>query len=149
MIQPTPIRSADCTMAAPRHHTRRRPLWPAMLLLVMSASCTPAGTTAARSGIKGTTMVDAGCPPAHGATPCPDRPLPARLTVARADSKQTVASARSNADGRFRIALPPGRYVIHATNLRGDVAPTAAPQTCLVHEHAFTTVTVHFDSGIR
>jgi hypothetical protein len=136
-------------MAATKRLNQLGRLRPTMVLLLIGAGCASAATIAPSSGIEGLTIVDSGCPPAHGATPCPDRPLPARLTVTRAQSGHTVAEARSDAAGRFRIALPPGRYVVHATNLRGDVVPAAAPQTCRVRKHAFTTLTVHFDSGVR
>ena len=83
------------------------------------------------------------------ASPCPDKPLACRLTVVNADSARTVATATSAENGRFRVALPPGHYVIRPENLTGAVVPVAQPLTVTVVAGRFTSVTISFDSGIR
>lgn len=101
------------------------------------------------SGIDGRTMVDAGCPMAHDATPCPDRPLSARITVTPVTGGNAVASMVSDAEGRFHIPLPPGTYTVRAANLLGAPAPLAMPQTVSVVAGRYTTVEIPFDSGVR
>src|SRR5215472_16330800 len=64
------------------------------------------------SGIGGHTMVGPSCPVMRVASPCPDKPLRARLTVMRADSTVALTAATSDAAGYFRIPLPPGRYTL-------------------------------------
>jgi hypothetical protein len=101
------------------------------------------------SGIEGRTTVDAGCPMARDSTPCPDRPLSARITVTPASGGDTVASVVSDAQGRFRVPLPPGTYTLHPANLLGAPAPLAMPQTVSVAAGRYATVEIAFDSGVR
>jgi len=106
-------------------------------------------STAYDSGVKGRTMVDGGCPMVRDHSPCPDRPLGARLTITSGDPERTVTESTSDAAGHFRIPLPPGTYNVHATNLTGAVAPIAQPMSVTVTSGRFTTVDIPFDSGIR
>jgi hypothetical protein len=94
-------------------------------------------------------MVDGGCLATRNASPCPDKPLSARLTVLRPGSRTTVASAISDADGHFRIPLAAGRYTLHPANLTGSPVPAAVPVDVEVQPHRYTTVDVSFDSGVR
>ena len=101
------------------------------------------------SGIDGRTMVDAGSPMARNATPGPDRPISARITVTPASGGDTMADVTSGADGRFRIPLPPGTYTLHPANLTGSPVPLAMPLTVSVVAGRYTTVEIPFDSGVR
>jgi hypothetical protein len=101
------------------------------------------------SGVVGSSMVDGACPVLREGTPCPDRPLPARLTLTRRGSSEVRASAISGPDGRFRIPLPPGHYILRAANLTGAVLPASSPFDVDVQAGHYTTVTVSFDSGVR
>jgi len=74
-------------------------------------------------------------------------PYVATLLVKKTGSDKTVAKTTSAADGTFRIALPPGTYVLEPVN--GDPLPVAAPQQFIVEAGKFTTVRVDYDSGIR
>lgn len=94
-------------------------------------------------------MVDAGCPMVRNASPCPDRPLSARITVAPASGGDTVANVTSDNDGRFRVPLPPGTYTLRPANLTGAPAPLAMPLTVTVVAGRYTTVEIPFDSGVR
>jgi hypothetical protein len=100
------------------------------------------------SGIAGTTVVDGGCPVQRVDQPCPDRPFQARIVVAR-DNASTVASVQTDADGRFRIPLPPGRYVVRPASPSNARLPRADPLPVVVEPGRYTTITVRFDSGIR
>lgn len=94
-------------------------------------------------------MVDGGCPVIRDNSPCPDQPLPALLTVTRPGSDTPVATATSGPDGRFRLPLAPGDYVLHPSNLTGGIHPAAVPIDIRVTSGGYTTITVPFDSGIR
>lgn len=72
-------------------------------------------------------MVDGGCPMARDHSLFPDRPLSARLTITNGDAEQTVTETTSDADGHFRIPLPPGTYSNSPANLTGAVVPIAQP----------------------
>lgn len=119
------------------------------VLMLLAAGCGQQPAAPQDSGVEGTTMVDGGCPSARGAPPCPDKPLSAKLTVTRAGSDEAVATATSGEDGRFHIALAPGDYTLHPTNLAGTPLPIAQPIDVHVDAHRITTVEVSFDSGIR
>jgi len=128
----------------------------AVLALAAALSATGCGDshgaespTVPGSGIKGRTMVDGGCPMTRDHSPCPDRPLSARLTITSGDPEETVTETTSDADGHFRIPLPPGTYTIRPANLTGAVTPIAQPMSVTVTSGQFTTVTIPFDSGIR
>jgi hypothetical protein len=101
------------------------------------------------SGIQGVTLVDQGCPVLRGSSPCPERPLSARVVVTKAESGVVVAQSRSDDRGRFRVGVVPGSYVLRAENLTGAAVPTAAPVPVHVVAGRFTAVSVHFDSGVR
>jgi hypothetical protein len=103
------------------------------------------------SGVQGELIVDQGGPVVREDRPWRPYPLRGRIEAVRAGlaDMETVAQADSDARGRFRLALPPGAYVLRARNLTGAPVPTAWPVTVHVAAGAFTEVTIHFDSGIR
>jgi hypothetical protein len=134
-----------------------RLLLTAALVLALATGCAgartgapsaPATSPPADSGVQGHTMVDGGCPMAKDSD-CPDKPLPAKLTVTRTGESAPVATATSGSDGYFRIALPPGRYTLRPANLTGAILPAATAADVRVQPGEYTTVTVSFDSGIR
>lgn len=114
-----------------------------------SGSASGSVTTTPDSGIVGQTLVDPGVPPAHGASQGPERPLAAMLTLTRPGSQTVVARGASSGDGRFTIRVAPGEYVVHGTPLTDRPVPYAAPVDVTVRTGQFTTVLIHFDSGIR
>jgi hypothetical protein len=59
----------------------------------------------------------------------------------------TVASVRTDAQGRFEVRLEPGGYVL-ATG-EAEALPLLKPVQVTVVEGEFTDVTLGFDSGIR
>ncbi|SES36817.1 hypothetical protein SAMN04488000_12467 [Lentzea albida] len=69
--------------------------------------------------------------------------------MTRAGSDEAVVTVTSGEDGRFRIALAPGDYTLHAANLAGTPLPVAQPVDVHVDANRFATVEVSFDSGIR
>jgi hypothetical protein len=101
------------------------------------------------TGITGVTVVDGGCPVIRLDSPCPDRPIQARLDITQTDSGKEVAIVDTDASGHFHIALPPGRYDVHAANPSGAPMPRAAALTTTVEPGRYTTLTIRFDSGIR
>ncbi|MFF4551152.1 hypothetical protein [Streptomyces sp. NPDC001435] len=136
----------------------KSPLRTAPAVLALAAALSAAGcgdshgagsSTPSDSGIKGRTMVDGGCPMVREHSPCPDRPLRARLTITGGSPERTVAETTSDAEGRFRISLSPGTYTIRPANLTGAVAPIAQPVSVTVTSGRFTTIVISFDSGIR
>ncbi len=78
-----------------------------------------------------------------------ERPYEAAVRIERAGSDDVVATARSGADGRFRVALAPGRYIVVGGTPGSFVPPIARPLEITVVAHRFTAVTLRFDTGIR
>jgi hypothetical protein len=111
------------------------------------ASPTPPNGSAS-SGITGRTTVDSGCPVVTD-PPCPQRAIPARITVTLVGSDTAVASTVSASDGTYRISLPPGSYLVRVTNTTGRPLPRAATATVTVPSGRFMTLNVQLDSGIR
>lgn len=102
------------------------------------------------SGIQGRLMVDEGGPVMRENRPWPARPLRGRVVALRASGGiAPVGEAESDADGYFRIALPPGHYELRSRNLTDAPVPRARPVPVHVTAGTFTEITIHFDSGIR
>lgn len=99
------------------------------------------------SGIRGVTVVDQGRPLLLHQKPVPVEPMPARIRITRGGHH--IAQVNTDADGRFEVLLPPGRYQLAAVNITGAPVPSALPITMTVHPDEIYTVTIQFDSGIR
>ena len=120
-------------------------------LMVLAACGSPSQSTrdTSTSGVQGVARVDGGCPVSVNATPCPDRPLRAHVIVTRPGSDTALASVDTDAQGRFKITLNPGQYVLQATNMTGGLLPASSPHRVSVSADRFTSVRIEFDSGIR
>ena len=91
-------------------------------------------------------MIRGWCPVYSDASPCPDRPVAARITVTVHGAPLVVAVVSTDAQGRFRIPLRPGSYVLHAVSLTGGPRARSAPVDVLVRSNRYTAVTVPFAS---
>ncbi len=75
-----------------------------------------------------------------------ERPYQATITVL-AQSGQVVTQFQSNKDGRFRVSLKPGIYILHPESPRPR--PYAPEQAITVDKAGFTWIEINYDSGIR
>jgi hypothetical protein len=114
----------------------------ALSVVTLLAGCASSGS--GDSGIRGLARVGPTCPVEQAGNPCPDRPLATELQVVR--GTDVVATVRSGEDGGFRVALDPGSYTIRSAR---PGLPRLRPVEVTVRPHAFTSVTLTFDSGIR
>jgi len=123
----------------------------ALIALVVAAACGGGRTmnTFADSGIEGTVTIGPQCPVERADSPCPDRPLAAEIRFVERVSGRVVTTARSGSDGRFRVSLPPGAYTLEPVSPSSSGIPFGKPVEATVRAHAYTTVDVSFDSGIR
>jgi hypothetical protein len=83
--------------------------------LVATACGTPgiAGGPSAGSGVTGSVKAAPTCPDSQTAATC--APVALATTVRLVDGQgATAASGRSSDDGSYRIAVPPGRYMVEA-----------------------------------
>ena len=117
-------------------------------LLAAVAACGAAVKAPADSGVKGRVFIGPLCPVVQEGVPCPDAPYEASIRVRRASGK-VVKTVRSGEDGRFRVNLAPGRYMLVPLSPHEGAPPYAGPLTVRVRAHGFTRVTISYDSGIR
>lgn len=100
----------------------------------------------ADQGVEGVVLLGPQCPVQSLDDPCPDLPYAAWIRV-RTASGAMVTRIRSGDDGRFRIGLRAGRYLLDPES--GSPFPVAAQYGVMVADGVFTEVTIHFDMGIR
>jgi len=73
-------------------------------------------------------------------------PYQAKISVL--DSKRReVATVESDAEGRFRLALPPGSYLLRPQS--SGKYPRASEQRVVVRPDKLTRVEIVYDSGMR
>jgi hypothetical protein len=99
------------------------------------------------TGIVGVAVVVGGCPVQREKPGCPQRPASVPLAVVDAASNARIATVNSGADGTFRVALPPGRYVVEGTGT-GPLMSRAVPVTVDVTAGHYASVTVQFQARI-
>jgi hypothetical protein len=125
----------------------RRLLGAALVACVLAAVWTPVSAQgSSNSGVRGKVLYGPTCPVQQIGESCVE-PYDAKLRIRRQSTGRTVARVRSGDDGRFRVPLRPGHYVIEP--ISGHPYPRASAQAVLVRKHRFTRVTIMFDSGIR
>jgi hypothetical protein len=118
------------------------------LCLICAGCASAASGNRPDSGVSGVAVIDVGCAVVHGSA-CPTEPLRARIVAVRDGGSETAGSAESDSDGRFRITLEPGRYVLRGENLGGAPVPSAMPVEVEVPSGRYVETTVQFDSGVR
>lgn len=119
-----------------------------LLTACMAPGVTP-GPVMGASGVQGVTLRGPVCPgPVHVPTDpkCADAPFPASLKVTTNDGV-LVTRFTTGPNGIFQISLAPGTYTVSSDQavIMGRLTPV--PVTII--DRAFTTVELHFDSGIR
>jgi hypothetical protein len=120
----------------------------ATILILLTACSLLATPTPVDSGITGKVSVGPMCPVMIEGQDCPDRPLQATLTVNSSDGKKIV-QFQTDAQGNFKVPLPPGDYVLHPETPQGKPLPFASDQPFIVSPGEFTQLNVQYDSGIR
>jgi hypothetical protein len=127
--------------------SRRRVVTVATAGLIALGVLNPAGAEARlRSGVRGKVLYGPTCPVERAGESCV-RPYEATFRILRRATHDVVARTRSDMDGRFRVHLAPGRYIIVPAS--GRPYPRASPEPVVIRPHEFTRVTIMFDSGIR
>jgi len=102
------------------------------------------------SGIEGQVSIGPMCPVERPDRPCPDKPFAASIEIQNQDEQGRHLTVRSDADGRFRVKLEPGRYKLTPMAPNPGAPPHApGPQAVTVESGKYTHVTIKYDSGIR
>jgi hypothetical protein len=123
-----------------------------LLLAALVAAMASCGGTSAPSsgntGIEGRVMIGPTCAAEQQGSPCPAEPYEAELEIVRAGTNEVVTEVRSDSDGRFSVALAPGRYIIRSTEA-ATTPPFSRPVAVTVPDGGVARVKLVFDSGIR
>jgi hypothetical protein len=139
-------------LARVQNRAMKRSLFALLVFALMGAACAAKASSGSpppgASGIEGTVLVGPTCPVFRQGSPCPDTPVAAKLTVTDG-SGVTITTAMSGADGRFKIALAAGTYIVKAERPGVTHFGQSGPVTVTVRSGAFTTLKVEIDSGIR
>jgi len=135
-------------MADAWHRIHCGPSYLLVALFVATSACGPDALLGpdADQGVQGLVLLGPICPVQSLEDPCPDQPYSTRIEILTARGAH-VTTTRSGEDGRFRVGLRPGRYLLRPEP--GDPLPTAAEQEVEVLQGAFTEVTILYDTGIR
>jgi hypothetical protein len=118
-----------------------------VLLFLFLAACSP--QIPANTGIEGQVLIGPTCPVVQQGKECPDKPYQATLTVLDSNGSRKIARFQTDAEGRFRLPLAPGNYILHPETPENMPLPTAPDQNFTVTEGRFTQISVVYDSGIR
>ena len=117
----------------------------AVIAGVAGAVAAPAGAgpsgSGSAAGIFGRVLLGPPCPVSLEVQTCREHPLRARIAVIRTASGRRVATLQSDENGRFRRALPPGRYRLTPQRV-GSAKGT--PITVRVHPDRYTRVTIRY-----
>jgi hypothetical protein len=116
--------------------------------IASTATATPP-VNVPESGISGTSLIGPTCP-VERIPPdpqCAPRVYPALIIVKTADGAKEVTRFNTDKDGKFKINLPAGIYLLSPQS--AGVYPRGIPQTVEVKAGIFTLVNINFDSGIR
>ena len=116
----------------------------AALLLACGSGGAATGTS--RSGIYGTVRLSPALPVCSTETPC-TKPLPGFPLVFSRNGRR-VARVRTDAHGRYRIALAGGVYAV-STARGGTIGRGLEPTRVRVPSGRFRRVDFSYDSGIR
>ena len=110
-----------------------------------------AGTSRNQSGVAGRVYLGPQCPVETEGDPCADEPAAgSRVTVAKqlpGDSYaagEVVARTTTDADGNYRVAVAPGKYVVTA-----DAGMSCELMDARVAAGAYSKVDIPCDTGIR
>jgi hypothetical protein len=103
------------------------------------------------SGINGNVLLGPMCPVSQDPPDpqCYDRPYATDLLIFKSDDLQKVVQEfRSDSDGKFRIQVPEGEYVIQSS-ASPDLLPRCYSEVIRVEANKYSDITVNCDTGIR
>jgi hypothetical protein len=116
------------------------------------ASCSNTTTVDQLSGIQGRVTSSPTCPveTVPPALECEPAPLVATLEV-RDEDGNTLVRVTSGRDGRYRVALDPGQYLLHALPVSAPASFPWPPRPVevSVRDRAWNTIDLDYDTGIR
>lgn len=116
------------------------------ILILLLATCSLQEPTPTDNGVEGQVFIGPVCPVVQEGMDGADRPYQTQLTINSPEGGRIV-QVQTDKEGRFKIPLPPGEYVLHPES--PNVLPYASEQPFTVEAGKFTQLTITYDSGIR
>jgi hypothetical protein len=104
-----------------------------------------------KSGIRGTVSLGPTCP-VERIPPdprCADKPFQTTLVVTTPDGSKIITKFSSDAEGKFRVKIPPGDYIIRPAPGAPMLPRCGNSGTITVKSDTFTTANISCDTGIR
>ena len=121
-----------------------RAIGASLVVLVAAVACGSATGSSLHTGLYGKVTKGPLTPVCTDAAPC-DGPA-ANMPLVFSRNGTVIARTRTGADGRYRVALKPGRYAVRAGPARFN---TATPSGASVPPTGFRRVNFFVDTGIR
>ena len=125
----------------------QRLYWIVVFSLLL-ASCSSSISAPPNTGIEGQVLIGPTCPVMIEGMDCADKPFAATISVMNA-ANEKMFSFQTDAEGKFKIALPPGDFILHPEPPQNNMMPFGRDVNIAVIEGQFTQVTLYYDSGIR
>lgn len=119
-----------------------------MLTVCALTACSVASTPDGSSGVYGQVTIGPICPVVQVGKECPDKPYQATLSILTTAGDK-VASIVTDVEGKFRVSLLPGNYILRPETPPNQPLPYAQEQPFTVTADQFTEIPVTYDSGIR
>ena len=121
-------------------------------LLIVLAACagaaSPAPAASGGTGIGGVALAGPTCPVERpGDSACMPRVVEGAVVVVTDRAGEQVGQATTDAEGRFFIPLPAGRYLVTAGDVDGLMGAPAPMEVAVSDGEA--TVELAYDTGIR
>jgi len=117
------------------------------LLILFLVACSP--QIPVNTGIEGQVLIGPTCPVVQQGNECPDKPYQATLTVLDSSGTREIARFQTDTEGRFRLPIAPGNYILRPETPENMPLPIAPEQNFTVTDGQFTQISVTYDSGIR
>src|SRR5262245_22674643 len=121
-------------------------------LVFVLAACagggSPAPAASGGTGISGVAVAGPTCPVERpGDSACAPRPVEGAVIVVTDAAREEVGQATTDAEGRFFVALPAGRYLVTAGDVDGLPNPPGSMEVTV--SDGETTIELEYDTGIR
>jgi len=100
------------------------------------------------SGITGQVLLGPMTPVMRSDKIVPDKPFQAKIKILD-EKREFITEFETDEEGKFRIPLPPGTYIISPIAPQPNLPPRPEEKTVTVEEGKFLETKVLFDTGIR
>jgi hypothetical protein len=113
--------------------------------------CPGTGPPQGESGISGIVLLGPTCPVMRDPPDpqCADKPFATHLVITTPDGAGVIKEFSSDADGKFKVNIPAGDYVVRSTADTNILPRCASNGTVTVGARTYIDVTIYCDTGIR